>query len=74
MRTHEFTFKKTVKRSQEFAAISVDLTVEEAKCLVAVVRDARDLPSMASAVLLDELEDNLRAFLVKHGVYVENQA
>lgn len=33
MRTHEFEFKKTVKRTKKFKAISIDLTVAEAEVL-----------------------------------------
>jgi len=71
MKTHEFTFKKTVKRSETFNAISVDLTVEDAKTLIAVIGDASELPSMAAAVLLDELEAKLRSFLEGNGVQVD---
>ena len=69
MRTHEFTFKKTI--TQKFAAISVDLTVDDAKCMLFVVRAAHNLPSAACAVLLRELECSLRDFLAKQGVYVD---
>lgn len=71
MRTHEFEFKKTVKRAEKFKAISIDLTVEDAKVLVAVISEASELPSMAAAVLLDELEAKLQSFLAKNGVYVD---
>lgn len=68
MRTKEFTFKKTVKKSTTFNAISIDLTVEDARELLArLQRDAFNTeraPDMSD--IYNTLTQSLALFLAKH--------
>ncbi len=75
MRTHEFEFKKTIKRVKKFKAISIDLTVAEAKEVIFRLRDASEPEEESSESgdpqeVVDEMMWNLltalESFVAKH--------
>jgi hypothetical protein len=87
MRTHEFEFKKTVKRTQKFKAISIDLTVAEAEVLhgfcISGSEETTDWDpehTNPANVAISELLCALGAFLYKNpehlrlGTHAENVA
>ncbi len=68
MRTSRFTFKKTIKRN--YKAISVDMTVNEAKALAEIIHDGTDYHdeggeedpvSFAMHTLFESLKDFVEA-------------
>lgn len=71
MRTHEFEFKKTVKRVNRYKAISVDLTVDEAGWLLNYLsrctyhqNSASDC--VASGVAMLALSEKLKEFVERN--------
>ena len=81
MRSNEFVFKKTVKRVKKFNGISVDLTVEEAKLLHAIISESPDYEdsnreaqdetnnefSADAQYAIGDLQNALAEFLRNHG-------
>lgn len=63
MRCKPFTFKKTVKTTKEFKAVSLDLTLEEARILRNLMRFAnwnkvyRETTDKVDALLSEHLSD-----------------